>query len=281
VWNDRCGPPAERPVIDRRGFVRPVGTVRSPCRNHRLPSTHYPEICKLPLMDVGADGVQSTTEEAEATMLDTDWSDSWRGAFRIELRAEAIGLAWHGWPVLPGTFPAGAAKDSGEKAGPTWFSPAPVHDDWRDRLGAHPHEVASWWTGEDYSLLVATGTVLDAVEVDDDLGKRAARLLRATGHPAPIVAMPNGRWLFLTTVADDVPAEFGKQNGIELHSKDSWIPLPPTPFQHGVVHWRVKPEVWGWQLPVAGAVHDVLVRALHEQRAGAAQQLVVAGPSAA
>ncbi|MFD1051801.1 hypothetical protein ACFQ1S_42715, partial [Kibdelosporangium lantanae] len=38
-------------------------------------------------------------------MFQTDWSDSWRGAFRIELRAEAVGLAWRGWPVLPGTYP--------------------------------------------------------------------------------------------------------------------------------------------------------------------------------
>ena len=39
-------------------------------------------------------------------MLDANWPDSWRGAFRIELRAEAIGLAWRGWPVLPGVNPA-------------------------------------------------------------------------------------------------------------------------------------------------------------------------------
>src|SRR5918999_1558463 len=63
-----------------------------------------------------------------ANMLETDWSDSWRGAFRIELRAEAVGLAWHGWPVLPGTYPAGsqwAGREGTENAGPV-----PVHRDW-------------------------------------------------------------------------------------------------------------------------------------------------------
>ena len=33
-----------------------------------------------------------------------DWSDSWRGAFRIELRAQAIGLAYRGWHVMPGIY---------------------------------------------------------------------------------------------------------------------------------------------------------------------------------
>jgi hypothetical protein len=83
-----------------------------------------------------------------------------------------------------------------------------------------------------------------------------------TGHPAPIVAMPNGRWLFLTTVAAELPQALAEQESVRWHGKDSWVPLPPTPFQHGVVHWRVKPEVWGWQLPQAEAVHDVLVRAV-------------------
>ncbi|NIH78114.1 bifunctional DNA primase/polymerase [Amycolatopsis viridis] len=194
-------------------------------------------------------------------MLDTDWSDSWRGAFRIELRAEAIGLAWHGWPVLPGTFPAHA------EAGGSWTGPVPVHQDWADRLDAHPNEVATWWNGRPYSLLVATGTVLDAVEVPDELGKRAARLLRATGHPAPIVATPNGRWLFLTTVADRLPQELAAEGTVRWHGQGSWIPLPPTPFQHGVVHWRVKPDVWGWRLPTADAVHSVLARALDQHDA--------------
>ncbi|WP_020669710.1 bifunctional DNA primase/polymerase [Amycolatopsis nigrescens] len=212
-------------------------------------------------------------------MLDTDWSDSWRGAFRIELRAEAIGLASRGWPVLPGTYPA---LDTAEQGGDNtaWFGPVPAQENWRELLGAHPHQVASWWTGTPWSLLVATGTVLDAVEVDDHLGKQAARLLRLTGQPAPIVAMPNGRWLFLTTVADRVPAVLAEHQSVRWHGADSWVPLPPTPFQHGVVHWRVKPEVWGWQLPEAHVVHDVLARAL-ENAADAVQPFAAVEPSAA
>jgi Bifunctional DNA primase/polymerase, N-terminal len=209
-------------------------------------------------------------------MLDIDWSDSWRSAFRIELRAEAIGLAWRGWPVLPGTFPT---TEPGAEA---WPGPVPVHQDWADRLGAHPNEVAEWWTGRPYSVLVATGEVLDAVEVGFELGKRAARLLRAIGHPAPIVATPEGRWLFLTTVADRLPEPLAANDEVRWHGKGGWVPLPPTPFQHGVVHWRVKPDVWGWRLPAADAVHSILARALDQTETVAEPgQLVAVAPVAA
>ncbi|MEU6643292.1 bifunctional DNA primase/polymerase [Saccharomonospora sp. NPDC046836] len=213
-------------------------------------------------------------------MLDTDWPETWRGAFRIELRAEAIGLAWRGWPVLPGTYP-GAGDDGA--AGSTWTRPVPAHDDWRQRLGAHPQQVAAWWTGRPYSLLVATGTMVDAIEVDDQLGRRAATLLRATGHPAPIIALPNGRWLFLTTTTDRLPSVLADSDDIRWHGEGSYIPLPPTPFEHGVVHWRVKPEIWGWRLPAANAVHDVLVRALDGETTDpiSAQPIFAAGSSAA
>ncbi|PRX50547.1 bifunctional DNA primase/polymerase-like protein [Prauserella shujinwangii] len=210
-------------------------------------------------------------------MLETELPESWRGAFRIELRAEAIGLAWRGWPVLPGTYPAAAAS------GASWTRPVPVHDDWRERVGAHPQQVAAWWTGRPYSLLVATGTIVDAVEVDDTLGRRAARLLRTSGQPAPIVAMPNGRWLFLTTTSETLPGVLADAEGVDWHTEGSWIPLPPTPFEHGVVHWRVKPEVWGWRLPAAATVHEVLVRALSGESSddAPAQPVLAARPSAA
>jgi hypothetical protein len=204
-------------------------------------------------------------------MLDANWPVSWRNAFRIELRAEAIGLAWRGWPVMPGTYPAPVRGEGDEL---TWRRPVPAQENWRALIGTGPHEVANWFVGQPQSLLVATGTVLNAVEVDDEIGRRAARLLRATGHPAPIVALPNGRWLFLTTATDEFPAGLAANDAIQRHAADSWIPLPPTPFQHGVVHWRVKPEVWGWQLPDAGAVHDVLVRAVAGEQSSVHMRLV-------
>ncbi|WP_019813782.1 bifunctional DNA primase/polymerase [Saccharomonospora saliphila] len=202
-------------------------------------------------------------------MVDTEWPETWRAAFRIELRAEAIGLAWRGWPVLPGTYP-----ESADGSGAAWTAPVPAHADWRERLNAHPRQVAAWWTGRPHSLLVATGTMVDAVEVGDGLGRRAATLLRASGQPAPIVAMPNGRWLFLTTSAGDLPDALAERDDVAWHGEGGWIPLPPTPFREGVVHWRVKPEIWGWRLPRAETVHDVLVRALDDESCRTAPESV-------
>jgi hypothetical protein len=188
-----------------------------------------------------------------------DWSDSWRGAFRIELRAEAIGLAFRGWPVLPGTYPAGEQWVGG---GAAQGGPVPVHQDWQDRLTAEPEEAIAWWTGQPYTLLVATGVELDAVEVGADLGRRAAGVLRSAGVPVPIAATPSGRWLFLTAKGGPLRSRLAEHPDITLHGRGSWIPLPPSPFLHGVVHWRVKPSVCGWRLPNIDVVQDALTEAL-------------------
>lgn len=200
-------------------------------------------------------------------MLDANWPDSWRGAFRIEMRAEAIGLAWRGWPVLPGVNPAPLTE--GDDL--TWRRPVPASDNWREQIGTHAHEVATWFSDRTHSLLVATGTVLDAIEVDDELGKRACRLLRALGHPAPIIALPNGRWLFLTTAADSIPAELASRATIQWHGKDSWIPLPPRRSSTVSCTGASSPRSAAGKLPDAAEVHDVLVRAL----AGADAALLV------
>ena len=184
-----------------------------------------------------------------------EWSDSWRGAFRIELRAEAVNLAWHGWSVLPGTYPAGeqwAGRDGVEDHGPV-----PVHRDWQDRIGTRADQVATWWTGGSYSILLATGHGVDAVEVDADLGRRAAVALRATGIPVPIVATPAGRWMFLVASGGVLIAD----PGVTHHAQGEYVPLPPSPAHHGVVHWRVKPQICAWQLPHANVVHEALLSA--------------------
>ncbi|GGP36111.1 bifunctional DNA primase/polymerase [Saccharothrix coeruleofusca] len=189
-----------------------------------------------------------------------EWSDSWRGAFRIELRAEAVNLAWHGWPVLPGTYPAGdrwAGRDGLDQDGPV-----PVHHDWQERIGSRPEQVASWWTGQSYSILVATGHGVDAIEVGADLGRRAAVALRAIGIPVPIAATPAGRWMFLVASGQPLSTDLLAHDDVHHYGRGEYVPLPPTPVQHGVVHWRVKPQICGWQLPRPGVVEDALLEAV-------------------
>ena len=63
-----------------------------------------------------------------------DWTDPWRDAFRIELRAEAINFAEHGWPVVPGSYPRGdhwVGAPYGQRAGTGAHGFVPVHRNWR------------------------------------------------------------------------------------------------------------------------------------------------------
>jgi hypothetical protein len=189
-----------------------------------------------------------------------DWSDSWRGAFRIELRAQAIGLACRGWSVMPGTYPAGSQWVGAAESRPD--GPSPIHDDWADRLDTPAEQVADWWNGGPYSLLVATGTALDAIEVDAELGRRTTAVLRAQGLPVPIAATPAGRWLFLTTSGQRLHTSLEADKDLVLHGAGGWIPLPPSAFLHGIVHWRVRPEVCGWNLPESRVVQHAMVEAL-------------------
>ncbi|GAA3025638.1 DNA primase [Actinokineospora globicatena] len=196
-------------------------------------------------------------------MLGTVRSDNWRRAFRVELRAEAIGLAFRGWPVLPGTYPV-AGHWAGRDGSEDTTGPVPVHADWQERLGTKAEQVATWWTGQPYSLLLATGRGYDAIEVGDELGRRAAGVLRSVGLPVPIIATPEHRWFFLTRTGSALTPELAANPDVALRGEGDWITLPPSPFQHGVVHWRVKPEVCGWQIPTTETVQDALLDAVRE-----------------
>lgn len=186
-----------------------------------------------------------------------DWSaDGWRSAFRIELRVQAIGLASRGWPVLTGTFPTEDGWSDGEKS--VVDGPSPVRRDVRESLNTAPEQVASWWSGHPYSLLLATGDAVEALEVSASTGRRAASALRATGTPVPIVASPHGRWYFLTAPGRPLHPDLAGSGLVREHGEGSWVPMPPTIFHHGVVHWRVKPEICGWRLPASQLVQDAL-----------------------
>jgi hypothetical protein len=80
--------------------------------------------------------------------------------------------------------------------------------------------------------------------------------------PVPIVATPAGKWMFLTKTGRPLRRELARDEQVTLHGAGSYVPLPPSPFEHGVVHWRVKPEICGWRLPESAVVQEALVDAL-------------------
>lgn len=221
-------------------------------------------------------GSAGSPENKEAEQMYSS-ADRWQSAFRgipahpagisssrIELRVQAIDFASRGWPVVPGTYLQDGEWVDAERMDGS--EPVPVHEEWTPDPAIAPDRAASWWVERPYSLLVATGSKLDALQVDAELGRRAAVVLREHGFPVPIVATPLGSWFFLVaggTAAVDEP-------GVRWHSSGSWVPMPPTAYPHGSVHWRVKPEVCGWRLPGAGFVLDAL------RSAGARKDLDVA-----
>ncbi|WP_370591236.1 bifunctional DNA primase/polymerase [Saccharopolyspora montiporae] len=209
-------------------------------------------------------GSASSLENKEAEQMYSS-ADGWQHAFRgipahpagisssrIELRVQAIGFASRGWPVVPGTYLQDGEWVDAERA--SGAEPVPVLADWAPDPQIAPDRAASWWVERPYSLLVATGSKLDALQVDAELGRSAAAVLRELGFPVPIVATPLGSWFFLVAGGSGAVDE----PGVRWHASGSWVPMPPTAYPHGSVHWRVKPEVCGWRLPEAEFVLDAL-----------------------
>src|SRR2546423_1835258 len=93
------------------------------------------------------------------------------------------------------------------------------HKAWQERIGTPPEQVASWWAGRPYSLLLATGYGYDAIEVGSALGTGAARALRSIGLPVPIIGTPTGRWMFLTESGPGLTETLAQHGDVVLHSE--------------------------------------------------------------
>ena len=104
------------------------------------------------------------------------WWDSYRAVYGTELRAEAMVLADHGWAVVPGTFPQGEVWSGCAEA--PQAGPCPVLDDWALRASTDCGQIAEWWSGLPYSILLPTGLTFDVLEVPATVGRRAAAVLR-------------------------------------------------------------------------------------------------------
>jgi hypothetical protein len=196
-----------------------------------------------------------------------DWTDAWRDAFRTELRAEAINFAHHGWPVVPGSYPCGAhwvGMPSSRRTGAGEHGSVPVHPDWTQLAGCGPERVAALWSGHPFSVLLATGMGVDALDLPAELGRTTAIGLRVAGLPVPIASTPTGRWLFPVLGGGALHHELAEHPDVTLHAQGGWIPLPPSPCLLGVIHWRVKPAMCGWELPRLTEVTDTVLAALHE-----------------
>jgi hypothetical protein len=191
----------------------------------------------------------------------SSWWNSSRAVYGTELRAGALCLADHGWPVVPGTW-----WQDGGWHGLTGFPPnaesSPALAGGVAAASAEPAQVSRWWSLRPYAVLLATGDALDVIEMPAWMGGRVARTLRSVGVLAPLAATPIGRWWFPVRTGGPALAERVAAAGVVLHGPGSWVIAPPSECADGLVHWRVNPSACGWRLPDPQLVHSAAAEAV-------------------
>jgi hypothetical protein len=96
-------------------------------------------------------------------------------------------------------------------------------------------------------LLLATGTVLDVVEVPAAVGRQVCAQLRAAGLAVPVAATPTGTWWFPVTSGAVLPAALRGRGDVVLHTDGAAVLAPPSETPDGWVHWRVAPALSGYR----------------------------------
>jgi hypothetical protein len=182
--------------------------------------------------------------------------ESYRAVYGAELRAGALCLVDHGWPVVPGTWWGG---DGAPATGTGWSSasawdPLPSVPGGVAAATCDPAQVTHWWSAAPYAVLLATGTRLDALEVPAWMGRRMAATLRSVDVVAPLAATPSGRWWFPVAVGGPELTGWLTEAGVVRHGAGSWVIAPPSECADGLVHWRVNPSACAWRLPPAELV---------------------------
>lgn len=174
--------------------------------------------------------------------------------------AGALELADLGWPVMPGTF-----WQSDRWAGmPDAPQSGPVPALTIGAVGASCEQrtVTAWWSELPYSVLVATGSVVDVIEVSALVGRRLCEQLRASDVSVPVGTSPTGRWWFAVGPGEALRPELASRGDVTLYGRGSWIVAPPTALAEGSVRWRIPPSEGNEALPdtydVQLALLDVL-----------------------
>ncbi|HTK67441.1 MAG TPA: bifunctional DNA primase/polymerase [Pseudonocardia sp.] len=200
------------------------------------------------------------------------WWNSSRAVYGAELRAGAQCLVDHGWPVVPGTWWQGGAWrgipaepvggltiDLSRAAG--WDS-VPAVSGGVSSATCDSSQVSLWWSRSPYSVLLATGSTLDVVEMPAYLGRRVASTLRRVGVVAALAATPSGRWWLPVTPGSALYPELAAHTEVVVHGPGSWVIAPPSEMEDGLVHWRVPPSASGWRLPESELVQSAVAEAL-------------------
>lgn len=167
------------------------------------------------------------------------WWHNARSVGRDELMAGALQLADRQWPVVPGTFWQGrgwAGMPDAPRSGPV-----PVPENGLAGATCDSAAIVGWWTELPYSVLLPTGSVLDAIEVPPPVGRRLSAHLGESGIVAPAGTTPTGRWWFLVRPGEPLRPELESRSDVILHGRGSWLVAPPSQDPRGLVRWSVPP----------------------------------------
>lgn len=195
-------------------------------------------------------------------MIDTDRSvrllHPFPGLAWTEIREAAVECARRGWPVLPGTYQL--AAHAGWLGRRDAAGLEPLAEFWQITATTDPATAMETWTQRPYSVLLACGSAVDAVEVPATHGECAQPLLAEHGHLGPITVTPFGTWLLFVESGGEIEPDLAERT--RLHGPGCWVPLPPTARAAVPYRWRVGPGATGWTLPNPDDVQRVLINTL-------------------
>ncbi len=197
------------------------------------------------------------------------WTRMGCGWRHTRLRRAAIGLAAHGWPVIPGASLVGQRFSCGTGCRTVACHPSFAHDQGAatppgEAVLHDPDLVVSTWRHTPHAVLLATGESFDVIETPTWLALAAGRgTVRG-----PVARTPAGRWMFLVRPGAVLRADLAALPDVVLHGEGSWIPAPPTRTPQGSVRWIVSPEEADWRAPAAALVQAWLAGGLPQWRTG-------------
>jgi Bifunctional DNA primase/polymerase, N-terminal len=177
---------------------------------------------------------------------------------RLRLRRAATAYAQHGWPVVAGACVLGDRFTCG--LGCQTVECHPAVSPWEEHATTDVSAIAETWQIKPLSVLLATGTAFDVLEVPADVASLAAPGTAARG---PVACTPSDRWMFLVRAGGRLSSELATGHRAVLHTDRSWIPAPPLRAPSGGrVRWAVTPRAAGWRVPSLDEVQEAIVTRL-------------------
>ncbi|NUT32639.1 MAG: DNA primase [Hamadaea sp.] len=205
----------------------------------------------------------------------------------FRLRRAALRFADQGWSVTPGAWLEPAGDDvplrfECGRPGCVTSSCHPALTHWDDDATTDAAQIEEWWQDAPYSLLLATGHGIEVIEVPALLGARAVcGPVTGPGRPSatgalrgPVAVTPQDRWMFfvrtdegeagpaISPKAQALRLELARREDVLFHTRESWVPLPPTRLRTGPVRWEVSPDDVEWRMPTNDQMQQALVAAM-------------------